>query len=107
MKVVELFPLFNDLPRSRRPRILRTYRRIAFVTHDCDRCLKRIEPGDEYEAEVVVIARGNLRSGKTLIVRKYHANPECDFPEEPDFEDERFHFEQDLLENRNRHPNAA
>ncbi|MSS75276.1 hypothetical protein EXS73_03650 [Candidatus Pacearchaeota archaeon] len=59
-------------------RELRSYRRVAYNFHFCDRCCQHIQPGQEYEGRVVVTERGRLMVWKT------HRYPSCDFPEEPE-----------------------
>ncbi|MEK6889522.1 MAG: hypothetical protein AABW80_05455 [Nanoarchaeota archaeon] len=66
-------------------RNLRSYTRVAFQEHWCDRCCNYIQPGDMYKAHV------ELREEKKkhrIIVWKYHINPGCDFPEDPEDEEE-------------------
>ncbi len=68
-----------DQKRYAYPRTLRTYRRMAQEFHWCDRCCTHIEPGEEYEARVEIIRRGQIS------VWKNHINPSCDYPDDPDY----------------------
>lgn len=61
---------------GRSVRILRTYRRMAQMTHFCDRCMELIQPGELYGAYVEVRA-------KKLRVFKEHIEPHCEYPDEP------------------------
>lgn len=56
---------------------LRVYQHVAQKEHWCDRCCTHIQPGDMYEGHVE-INRGRL------VVIKYHINPSCDYPEDPE-----------------------
>lgn len=70
--------------KARRMRILRTYQRVAFIDHFCDRCMQMIMPGDVYEGYVEVGSDGKLR------VFKNHVMPHCDYPTEPSDEESGF-----------------
>ena len=59
-------------------RFLRDYRYMAQRTHWCDRCCRDIQPGDYYEGMVYA----NKKFG--IVVLKFHIEPICDYPEEPD-----------------------
>lgn len=61
-------------------RVLRTYRRKARIEHFCDRCLEYILPGQTYEGWIHV-------EREYLFVLKYHVDPCCDFPDEPDYKE--------------------
>lgn len=63
--------------RKSRYRRLRHYRRIAHKDHQCHQCNRPIEPGDEYEAYVVVLVAGGI------YVAKYHISPPCHEPPDP------------------------
>lgn len=58
-------------------RTLRSYQRMAYKHHDCDRCCCQILPGDMYEGRVEVNDRNQI------MVWKQHIMPSCDFPPEP------------------------
>ena len=60
-------------------RILKTYYCVARNIHWCDRCCRYIMPGEYYRGSV------ELWKDKFLIF-KYHENPCCDFPPDPDYE---------------------
>lgn len=59
-------------------RELRTYQRVAYKNHWCDRCCRDIQPGEMYEGRVV------LTDNHRLFVWKTHVSPMCEFPEDPD-----------------------
>jgi hypothetical protein len=47
--------------------------------HWCDRCCEWILPGQEYERLV------DCADSDCLMVFKFHSNPSCEFPEEPEY----------------------
>ena len=59
-------------------RELRTYQRVAYREHFCDRCCDYIHPGEMYEGRVVVT------NSRRILVWKTHKYPTCDFPDDPD-----------------------
>lgn len=61
-------------------RELRRYEHVADKEHWCDRCCRFIQSGDMYEGMVFA------DKAQGIVVFKYHINPMCDFP--PDPEDE-------------------
>ena len=74
-------------------RPLRSYEGVAQREHFCDRCCESIQPGDYYEATVYAtkipkFARGSriIPERKTIVTIRYHKNPGCEFPEDPDKE---------------------
>lgn len=69
-------------------RTIREYRHRARKCHPCDRCFHDILPNQEYEGIVCAV-------GRHIIVLKFHANPCCDWPPDPD---EALHEYENLLE---------
>lgn len=73
-------------------RLLRSYQRLAHEPHFCDRCCHHIEPGEQYQAWVYVVTMDPKLhpSGKRkfIDVEKEHLSPTCDFPPDPDWEEE-------------------
>lgn len=66
--------------------VLRRYSRMAQQEHWCYNCCMPIFPGEEYEATVETWRVGKRRG---LVVNKRHVNPECDWPPDPDLDDEK------------------
>ena len=67
--------------RYNKMQTLRTYQHIAHKEHWCDRCCTHINPGEMYEGNVTITENHGL------MVWKFHLNPRCDFPEDPDEEE--------------------
>lgn len=57
-----------------------TRRHIANIQHWCDNCCSHINPWEMYEKDVLLMQNW-------IIEFKKHINPECEPPEDPDFED--------------------
>jgi hypothetical protein len=71
-------------------RILRSYERVAQVTHFCDRCCDAIWPDESYEGRV------EIWEGGKFFVTKEHIDPVCDWPPDPeDDEDAEFYQSKD------------
>lgn len=75
--IIPLLILHKEKPKKR-PRTLRSYRRVANKDHgQCQQCGRQIKVGEEYDAYVVV-------SNKKLRVDKFHVHCPEDFWEEED-----------------------
>lgn len=62
-------------------RLLREYTHVAKTDHWCDRCCNYIRPGDKYEGQVYA------SNDSGIITLKFHINPCCDYPDEPDYKE--------------------
>ena len=62
---------------------IRTYERVAQKEHWCDNCCKHIHAGEMYRAEVFIQEE---RKRNRVVVFKYHVNPACEPPKDPDEE---------------------
>jgi hypothetical protein len=63
--------------------LIRAYERIAQKDHWCDNCCNYIHSGEVYRAEVFINTK---RKKNRLVVFKYHINPRCEPPEDPEEE---------------------